>query len=264
MRRAYRDRGLYLGDPDFVQMPIARLTSDDYAAGLRAAILPDKATPSASLPPGSAPFDGVNTSHFSVIDAEGNLAAVTQTVNLAYGSGLVVEGTGVLLNDEMDDFALRPGTPNAFGVIGFDANAPAPGRRPLSSMSPSFMFGRDHVAVIGAKGGSRIITITLLGMLGLETGMGPEQIAAMPRFHHQYLPDTIMAEPGAFSPETIAALEAMGHKVQVDAKPWTFFLHAVDWNLRDGSMRGGADPRNPTGKASVSAAGVPAPVEAQR
>jgi gamma-glutamyltranspeptidase/glutathione hydrolase len=262
MRRAYRDRGLYLGDPDFVRMPIARLTSDDYAAGLRAAILPDKATPSASLPPGSAPFDGINTSHFSIIDAEGNLAAVTQTVNLAYGSGLVVEGTGVLLNDELDDFALRPGTPNAFGVIGFDANAIAPGRRPLSSMSPSFMLGRDHVAVVGAKGGSRIITITLLGMLGLEQGMSPEQIAAMPRYHHQYLPDTIVAEPGAFSPEIVAALEAMGHKVQVDAQPWTFFLHAVDWNLHDGSMRGGADPRNPPGKASVSPAPAPARTKA--
>ena len=253
MRRAYRDRGLYLGDPDFVQMPIARLTSDDYAAGLRASIRPDKATPSEALPSGSAPFDGVNTTHFSVIDAEGNLAAVTQTVNLAYGSGLVVEGTGVLLNDEMDDFALRPGTPNAFGVIGFDANAVAPGRRPLSSMSPSFMLGKDRIAVVGAKGGSRIITITLLGMLGLEQGMSPEQIAAMPRYHHQYLPDTIVAEPGALSPATIAQLEAMGHAVKVDDKPWTYYLHAVDWDLRDGAMRGGADPRNPTGKASVSA-----------
>jgi len=198
-----------------------------------------------------------------VIDAEGNLAAVTQTVNLAYGSGLVVAGTGVLLNDEMDDFALRPGTPNAFGVIGFDANAVAPGRRPLSSMAPSFMFGRDRVAVVGAKGGSRIITITLLGMLGLEQGMSPAQIAAMPRYHHQYLPDAIVAEPGAFSPGTIAALEAMGHSVQVADKPWTFFLHAVDWNLRDGTMRGGADPRNPTGKASVSAAKAEAAAEAQ-
>jgi gamma-glutamyltranspeptidase/glutathione hydrolase len=252
MRRAYRDRGLYLGDPDFVQMPIARLTSDDYAAGLRAAINPDKATPSASLPSGSAPFDGVNTTHFSVIDAEGNLAAVTQTVNLGYGSGMVAEGTGVILNNEMDDFALRPGTPNAFGVIGFDANAVAPGRRPLSSMSPSFMIGRDRVAVLGAKGGSRIITITLAGMLGLERGMSPAQIAAMPRFHHQYLPDRITAEPGALSPDTIAKLQAMGHEVKVEAEAWPFYLHVVDWNLRDGALRGGADPRNPPGAATIS------------
>jgi gamma-glutamyltranspeptidase/glutathione hydrolase len=252
MRRAYRDRGLYLGDPDFVKMPIARLTSDDYAAGLRASINPDRATPSASRPAGSAPVDGINTTHFSVIDADGNLAAVTQTVNLGYGSGMIAEGTGVLLNDEMDDFALRPGTPNAFGVIGFDANAVAPGRRPLSSMSPSFMIGKDHVAVLGAKGGSRIITITLEGMLGLERGMDPEQIAAMPRFHHQYLPDRIVSEPGALSPEAIAKLRAMGHEVQVDDKPWTFYLHAVDWNLRDGAMRGGADPRNPPGAATIS------------
>jgi gamma-glutamyltranspeptidase/glutathione hydrolase len=252
MRRAYRDRGNYLGDPDFVKMPIARLTSDAYAATLRASILPDKATPSSVLPSGSAPFDGVNTTHFSVIDAEGNLAAVTQTVNLGYGSGMVAEGTGVLLNDEMDDFALRPGTPNAFGVIGFDANAVAPGRRPLSSMSPSFMIGRDRVAVLGAKGGSRIITITLEGMLGLEQGLSPEQIAAMPRFHHQYLPDRILAEPGALSPDTIAKLQAMGHEVKVDEAAWPFYLHAVDWNLRDGAMRGGADPRNPPGAATIS------------
>ena len=263
MRRAYRDRGLYLGDPDFVQMPIARLTSDDYAAGLRASINLDKATPSASLPPGSAPFDGVNTTHFSVIDGEGHLAAVTQTVNLGYGSGMVAEGTGVLLNNEMDDFALRPGTPNAFGVIGFDANAVAPGRRPLSSMSPTFMIGADRIAVLGAKGGSRIITITLEGILGLERGMSPEQIAAMPRFHHQYLPDRISAEPGAFTPETIAALRAIGHEVQVDDAPWVYYLHAVDWNLRNGAMRGGADPRNPPGAATVSEPRLPARAKAR-
>jgi gamma-glutamyltranspeptidase/glutathione hydrolase len=253
MRRAYRDRGEFLGDPDFVKMPIARLTSDQHAAGLRASILPDKATPSASLPTGGPSEAGSgNTTHFSIIDAEGNLAGVTQTVNLAYGSGLVVEGGGFLLNDEMDDFALRPGTPNAFGVIGFDANAVAPGRRPLSSMSPTFMVGKDRTAVLGAKGGSRIITMTLLGILGLEQGMSPAQIAAMPRYHHQYLPDQISAEPGALSPATQAALEAMGYTISASAKPWTFFLHAVDWDRRDNSLRGGADPRNPPGSAQVS------------
>ncbi|MEO8161563.1 MAG: gamma-glutamyltransferase, partial [Arenimonas sp.] len=224
MRRAYRDRGVYLGDPDFVQMPIARLTSDDYAAGLRASILPDKATPSAMLPSGAVPHEGVNTTHFSIIDADGNLAGATQTVNLAYGSGLVVDGGGFLLNDEMDDFALQAGTPNAFGVIGFDANAVAPGRRPLSSMSPTFMLGKDRTAVLGAKGGSRIITMVLLGILGLEQGMSPEQIAAMPRYHHQYLPDAIFAEPGAFSPATATALRGMGYTINASPAPWTFFL----------------------------------------
>jgi len=253
MRRAYRDRGAYLGDPDFVQMPIARLTSDKYAAGLRASIEPDKATPSASLPSGDPSESGSgNTTHFSIIDADGNLAGVTQTVNLAYGSGLVVEGGGFLLNDEMDDFALKAGTPNAFGVIGFDANAVAPGRRPLSSMSPTFMIGKDRTAVLGAKGGSRIITMTLLGILGLEQGMSPAQIAAMPRYHHQYLPDQISTEPGALSPATVTTLQAMGYTIAPSAQPWSYFLHAVDWNRRDNTLRGGADPRNPPGSARVS------------
>ena len=251
MRRAYRDRGLYLGDPDFVKMPIARLTSDYYASGLRASILPDRATPSSMLPMGNAPLEGVNTTHFSIIDADGNLAGVTQTVNLAYGSGMVVDGGGFLLNDEMDDFALQAGTPNAYGVLGFDANAVAPGRRMLSSMSPSFMVGNNKIAVLGAKGGSRIITMTLLGILGIEQGMSPEQIAAMPRFHHQYLPDRISLEPGALSPETIKALQAMGHEMAPSAEPWTFYLHAVDWDRSTNTLRGGADPRNPPGSASV-------------
>ena len=256
-RRAYRDRGLYLGDPDFVRMPIARLTSDAYAATLRAAILPDRATPSASLPAGKGPADSVNTSHFSIIDRDGNLAAVTQTVNLAYGSGMVVDGGGFLLNDEMDDFALKPATPNAFGVIGYDANAVAPGHRMLSSMSPSFMLGRDKVVVLGAKGGSRIITMTLLGMLGIEQGMTPAQIAAMPRYHHQYLPDTISTEPGALSPAAVAALQAMGHVV-VPGPMWSFFLHAVEWDRRTGTVSGGADPRNPPGAAIVGPLRPPA------
>jgi gamma-glutamyltranspeptidase/glutathione hydrolase len=252
-RRAYRDRGAYLGDPDFVKMPIARLTSDDYAAGLRASILPDKATPSAMLPTQDAvPTGGDNTTHFSIIDREGNYAAVTQTVNLAYGSGLAVEGGGFFLNDEMDDFALQAGTPNAFGVIGFDANAVAPGRRMLSSMSPSFMIGRDKVVVIGAKGGSRIITAVLLGILGTAQGMSPQQVADMPRYHHQYLPDTISAEPGVFSPRVIAELQGMGYTISQSDKPWGFvFLHAVDWDRRSNTLRGGADPRNPPGAARV-------------
>jgi gamma-glutamyltranspeptidase/glutathione hydrolase len=161
----------------------------------------------------------------------------------------------------MDDFALKPNTPNAFGVIGTDANAVAPHRRPLSSMSPSFVIGKDRTAVIGAKGGSRIITITLHGILGLERGMSPAQIAAMPRFHHQYLPDVVVAEPGALSPDAIAKLQAMGHVVKVDDKPWTYFLHAVDWNRRDGSLRGGADPRNAPGAAKVWTAPARAPAK---
>ena len=251
MRRAYRDRGQYLGDPDFVQMPIARLTSDDYAAGLRASILPDKATPSTMLPSEKSPLDGDNTSHFSIIDDEGNLVSATQTVNLAYGSGMVVDGGGFLLNDEMDDFALQPGTPNAYGVLGYDANAVAPGRRPLSSMAPSFMIGKDRIAVLGAKGGSRIITQVLIGMLGIEQGLSPQQIVALPRFHHQYLPDTIVMEPGALTPQTVKALAAMGYNFTQSPEPWTFYMHAVEWDRRSNTLSGGADPRNPVGSARV-------------
>jgi gamma-glutamyltranspeptidase/glutathione hydrolase len=250
MRRAYRDRTLYLGDPDFVRVPVARLTSDDYAAGLRAGILPDKATPSAMLPGQKAPLEGEDTTHFSIIDGEGNYVAATQTVNLTYGSGMVADGTGVLLNNEMDDFALKPGTPNAFGVLGFEANAVAPGKRMLSSMTPSFMVGKDRVAVLGTPGGSRIITMVLLGMLGVEQGLGPEQVVAIPRFHHQYLPDRISIEPGALSTETAKALEAMGHAV-VPARGTWGNMQAVQWNLGDNTLSGGTDPRNEVGAATV-------------
>ncbi|GAA4867011.1 gamma-glutamyltransferase [Luteimonas vadosa] len=258
MRRAYRDRTVYLGDPDFVRMPVARLTSDDYAAGLRASILPDKATPSDMLPAGLPPADSPYTSHFSIIDGEGNLVAATQTVNLTYGSGMVVDGAGFLLNDEMDDFALKPGTPNAFGVMGFDANAVEPGKRMLSSMTPSFMVGPGKIAVLGGKGGSRIITLTLLAMLGIEIGLDPQAIVDLPRFHHQYLPDEISAEPGVFSAETAAALEGMGYDIKASAAPWSSFVHIVDWDRRANVLRGGADPRNPVGKAAVDVRPAPA------
>jgi len=249
-RRAYRDRTLYLGDPDFVRMPIARLTSDDYAAGLRAGIHPDKATPSALLPGTPAPHEGINTTHFSIIDAEGNRVAATQTVNLSFGSGLVVDGAGFLLNDEMDDFALRPGTPNAFGVMGFDANAVAPGRRMLSSMSPTFLVGKDRVAVLGAKGGSRIITAVLAGILGLEQGLDSSRIVGPPRYHHQYLPDRISREPGAIGDASVEALRAMGHEV-VDWDGPTVLMQSVDWDRKTNEMHAGADPRNAVGSGKV-------------
>ena len=251
MRRAYRDRTLYLGDPDSVKIPVRLLTSDDYAAGLRASILPDKATPSAMLPGTLPPRESVNTTHFSIMDADGNLAAVTQTVNLAYGSGMVVGGAGFLLNDEMDDFALKPGTPNAFGVTGYDANAVAPGRRPLSSMSPTFMFGPDRIAVLGAKGGSRIITATMIGILGFDAGMDSPQVVALPRYHHQYLPDAISEEPGALADEVVAKLQAMGYRVDDYTDPLVL-MHAVDWDRRDNAMHAGADPRNPVGEGKVA------------
>jgi len=260
MRRAFRDRTFYLGDPDFVDIPMKTLASRDYAAGLRATINPDKATPSDLFSGKPTPLEDDETTHFSIIDAEGNRVAATQTVNLLFGSGLIPPGTGVLLNNEMDDFALKPGTPNAFGVMGFDANAPKPGKRMLSSMTPSFMESPDRVAVLGTPGGSRIITMVLLGMLGYDQGLGAQEVAALPRFHHQWLPDVISAESGAFTPQVAETLRAMGHKVDLpgdtaaggrgSSHVWGN-LQTVLWDRKANTLTGGADPRNPVGKAAV-------------
>jgi len=179
MRRAFRDRAEYLGDPDYVKMPVAELTSTLYAAGLRASIHPDKATPSDMLPGYMSPDESLHTSHFSIIDAEGNLVSATQTVNTTFGSKFVVAGTGFVLNNEMDDFALVAGKPNAYGLLGNDNNAPKPGSRPLSSMTPTFIDGHDKTAVIGTPGGSSIITMVLEGILAFVDGELPEKIAGL-------------------------------------------------------------------------------------
>ena len=260
MRRAFRDRTFYLGDPDFVRVPQKLLTSPDYAAGLRATINPARATPSDLLSGQPTPLEDEETTHFSIIDAEGNRVGGTQTVNLLYGSGLVAPGTGVLLNDEMDDFALKPGTPNAFGVMGYEANAPKPGKRMLSSMTPTFMESKDKVVVIGTPGGTRIITMVLLGILGYDAGLDAQQVAALPRYHHQWWPDSIDAEPKAFTAETAKALQALGHKVELppdeaeggrgSSHVWGN-LQTVEWDRRGNALSGGSDPRNPVGKAEV-------------
>lgn len=257
MRRAFRDRTFYLGDPDFVKVPQETLTDADYAAGLRATIHPDKATPSELLSGQPTPLEDEETTHFSIIDAQGNRVAGTQTVNLLYGSGLVPKGTGVLLNDEMDDFALKPGTPNAFGVMGFEANAPKPGKRMLSSMTPTFMESADKVAVLGTPGGTRIITMVLLGILGYDAGLSAQEVAALPRFHHQWLPDVIEAEPDAVTPEAVQALGAMGHKVVGagggtlgSSHPWGN-LQTVEWDKRTNTLSAGSDPRNQVGSGKV-------------
>ncbi len=250
MRRAFRDRTIYLGDPDFVQAPIQRLTSADYAAGLRASIHPDKATPSALLPGQPAPLEDEETTHFSIIDSAGNRVSATQTVNLLYGSGLIPPGTGVLLNNEMDDFALKPGTPNAFGVMGFQANAVKPGKRMLSSMTPTFLESGDKVIALGAPGGSRIITQVLLAILAYDAGMQPQAVAALPRFHHQWLPDVISAESGAFDADTVKALQVMGHTVNAGESIWGN-LQTVQWDKSTNALSGGSDPRRPGGKAAV-------------
>ncbi|WP_415252954.1 gamma-glutamyltransferase [Thermomonas sp.] len=260
MRRAFRDRTFYLGDPDFVDVPMKTLTSSDYAAGLRATINPAKATPSDMLSGQPTPMEDEETTHFSIIDAQGNRVAGTQTVNLLYGSGLVAPGTGVLLNDEMDDFALKPGTPNAFGVMGYEANSPKPGKRMLSSMTPTFMESPGKVAVLGTPGGTRIITMVLLGILGYDAGLDAQQVAALPRYHHQWWPDAIEAEPKAFTAETVRALQALGHKLELppdeaeggrgSSHVWGN-LQTVEWDRAANVLRGGTDPRNPVGKAEV-------------
>ena len=265
MRRAFRDRTFYLGDPDFVNVPQRLLTSRDYAAGLRATINPARATPSDMLSGEQTPLEDEETTHFSIIDAQGNRAAVTQTVNLLFGSGLVPPGTGVLLNNEMDDFALKPGTPNAFGVMGYDANAPAPGKRMLSSMTPTFMQSDERVVALGTPGGSRIITMVLLGILGYDAGLDAQAVSALPRYHHQWMPDVIEAESGAFAPQVVQGLRALGHALELpgdeaaggrgSSHVWGN-LQTVEWDLRSNTLRGGSDPRNPVGKAQVQATGA--------
>jgi gamma-glutamyltranspeptidase / glutathione hydrolase len=252
MRRAFRDRAEYLGDPDFVKMPVAELTSPLYAAGLRASIHPDKATPSDMLPGYMPPPESPHTSHFSIIDADGNLVSATQTVNTTFGSKFVVPGTGFVLNNEMDDFALVAGKPNAYGLLGAEANAPKPGSRPLSSMTPSFVVGKDRIGVIGTPGGSAIITMVLEGILAFVDGDLPDKIVAYSRYHHQYLPDVINAEKGAFSTDEVSALEAMGYKFNIAPGPWSFgFMNAVSWDRSTGQMHAAADPRRPSGSGRV-------------
>lgn len=248
MRRAYRDRNLYLGDPDFVDMPLARLTSADYAAGLRASIRLDRATESDALPGIESEPMGPNTTHFSVMDADGNAVAATLSVNLPYGSGYMVEGTGLLLNNEMDDFSARPGAPNAYGLIGDEANAIAPGKRMLSSMSPTIAFGPDSMAVLGSVGGSRITTQVAQGLLAFFDGLPVSEWVSQGRYHHQYLPDEISHEPGALSQETIEALRERGHSVRNRMRSWGN-MHAIHWHAE--GVEAASDPRWEIGHSEV-------------
>ena len=250
MRRAYRDRALYLGDPDFFPVPVKMLTDPMYAAGLRAGILFDRATPSSMIPGREKLPEGTDTSHFSIMDAEGNMVSATLTVNTPFGSKFMVPGTGFVLNNEMDDFSAKQGDPNAYGLIGFTANEIQPYKRPLSSMSPTLMIGEDREAVIGTPGGSQIITMVLLGILDFMDGHEPESWVALPRYHHQYLPDKIVAEPDAFTAEEVAALEAMGHEVDVKDRRWGN-MHGVMWNKKTGEVTAASDQRSDAGKAIV-------------
>ena len=212
MRRAYADRARYLGDPAFVNAPIATLIAKDYAARQRANIDPDHATPSTEVL--SPPREGSNTTHFSVVDDRGNAVSNTYTLNFPYGVGLIADGTGVLLNNELDDFTAAPGASNAFGLVGFEANLPGPGKRPLSSMSPTIVLKDGKpVLVTGSPGGSRIISTVLQVIVNvLDYHMNVAAAVTAPRLHHQWLPDEVRIEHG-FSDETLAALKAMGYRV---------------------------------------------------
>jgi len=215
LRHAYLDRNTHLGDPDFVRNPLERLLSRDYALAIRATINPDRATPSRDLGPGTPPHERPETTHYSVADLAGNAVAVTYTINGAFGAGVMAPGTGFLLNNEMDDFTSKPGTANMFGLVQGAANAIAPGKRPLSSMSPTLLLrdGQPY-AVLGSPGGARIISITLQTILNLvDHGMEAQEAVNAPRIHHQWLPDELFAETRALSPDTRRLLEAMGHKV---------------------------------------------------
>jgi len=249
MRRAYADRSKHLGDPDFYAVPVKQLTDKGYAAELRSTIDPEQASKSIDISPSKLlPDDGPNTTHFSVSDRHGNLVSNTYTLNYSYGSGITVEGAGFLLNNEMDDFSAKPGSPNAYGLIGDEANAVEPKKRPLSSMTPTLVFEKGQpMAATGSPGGSTIITVVLQTVLNMvEFDQNVATATAAPRIHHQWLPDRTIAEPG-ISPDTVRILESMGHKI-VDRK---FTLGSTQSVAIDGEYHYGySDPRRP-GAATI-------------
>ncbi|MBC3374946.1 gamma-glutamyltransferase [Pseudomonas sp. SWRI92] len=214
MRHAYVDRNSYLGDPDFVQNPIDHLLDKNYAAKLRAAIEPQKAGDSNKIKPGVAPHEGSNTTHYSIVDQWGNAVSVTYTLNDWFGAGVMASKTGVMLNDEMDDFTAKVGVPNMYGLVQGEANAIAPGKAPLSSMSPTIVTKDGKtVMVVGTPGGSRIITATLLTILNvIDYGMNLQEAVDAPRFHQQWMPEETNLETFAASPDTLKLLESWGHK----------------------------------------------------
>lgn len=243
MRRAYRDRAAYLGDSDFVHVPVQRLLDPDYAAGLANTIDLDQATDSDTMPPfGAQANAGMDTTHFSIIDTEGNRVAATLSINLPFGNGMVAGDTGVLLNNELDDFALQPMEPNAYGLVGGEANAIRPGKRPLSSMTPTFLETDDKVAILGTPGGSRIISMVLLGTLGFADGTLPSRWVLQPRYHHQYLPDVIQHEPEAIPSSLMNGLRRLGHHFKDVGREYGD-MQAILWHKPTNTVFAASDPR---------------------
>jgi len=242
MKRAYADRAVFLGDPDRVEVPVARLTSKQHAAEWRATIDPAHASPASEVRPGRPPApEGRNTTHFSVVDRFGNAVSNTYTLNFSYGVGLVAAGTGVVLNNELDDFAAKPEAPNAYGLIGYQANAPGPGKRPLSSMTPTIVLkdGKPYL-VTGSPGGSLIINVVLQIVTNvIDRGMDIAGAVSAPRVHNQWMPDLVFAEPG-LSGDLIAALQARGDKVMVRRLPTS----ANSIQVTAAGFVGAADPRS--------------------
>lgn len=245
MKLAYADRSKYLGDPDFFKVPVQGLTSKKYAASLAQKISPDRATPASQIAPNNPlPFEHDQTTHYSIIDQKGNAVAVTYTLNMDFGTGIVATGTGILLNNEMDDFSAKVGVPNAFGLIGNQANAIAANKRPLSSMTPTMVMREQRPWLItGSPGGSQIISTVLQTIVNsIDFEMNPAEAAATPRIHHQWQPDELRIEKG-ISADSIAILKQRGHQIQQKSSMGkTQTIQVID-----GQYYGYSDPRNPDG-----------------
>ena len=248
MRRAYADRARHLGDTDHVEVPVKRLLSTQHATRMLEDFNPKQASLSSTYlkeQVGSRdgePVEGRNTTHFSVIDREGNYVAATLSINYPFGSGFVPPGTGILLNNEMDDFSIKPGHSNLYGLTGNRANAIEAGKRMLSSMSPTFLDDGERIAVLGTPGGSRIITMVLLAALEFAHGGDVNAMVSQPRFHHQFVPDRIEFEDGAFDAATQAALAGLGHTLQATSRNYGD-MHVVIWDRKTGHVTAASDPR---------------------
>lgn len=243
MRLAYWQAWEFLGDPDFVQAPVDTLISAENAKQLKTLIQKDKVIDSKVLKGDEAKPHSTNTTHFSIIDSEGNRVAATLTVNYIFGSSVVAEGTGVLLNDEMDDFSTKPGSPNIFGTVGSDKNAIAPGKRPVSFMTPTFLETPDRLAIVGTPGGSRIPTMVLLASLVFNEGYGAISMVSGMRFHHQFLPDVVQFEPDSIPAKTQEALKAMGYKLDPLGQYYGD-MQAITWDKQSNLLTAASDPRH--------------------